>query len=123
LPWFSSVKLGPHQERLRQLLETEDADEPWKYGCLSYRITHADPSVASGFVAGPLEGKFEGGRLCGFPISGMLWMFYIAGHPPPPAVEEGLLQKDGTMHVLQMSFEDVAMKYWPPGPGNAPRSQ
>lgn len=58
LPTYSEVSLGPHQERLRQLLLERDPGDVWQYPIFAYAVIHHQTKRLSKFV--------EDKNLCNF---------------------------------------------------------
>ena len=62
--FFRCVKLGPHQERLREMLHAEDPSEPDEYGCLITPLLPEKEIAMESIVAMPFLTRTDGHNGC-----------------------------------------------------------
>jgi hypothetical protein len=102
--FFSKVTLGPHAERLREMLLAEDPGEPWEYGCLTIGIHRQGTMVP--VIVQPTPVKILDSKGVRFTFGGYFWAYRIAGHRPiQPGFTEAVLQRSGRLAVKFESLE------------------
>lgn len=107
LQQFSNVNLGPHEEKLRCMIEKDDPGAPADYGCLIiFTPTYFD--LTSQMMMLPQETKFDGHRCYIFLMAGMTWVFFVSIHVRQLLhTEKMFLGLDG---VLPVMIENAASK-------------
>lgn len=96
--FFSKVTLGPHAERLRQMLLAEDPGEPWEYGCLTIGIHRQGTMVP--VIVQPTPVNIMDAKGIRFTFGGYFWAYRIASHRPiQPGFAEAVLQRSGRLAV------------------------
>lgn len=101
-PEFSRVNVGPHQEKLRELILNKDPGEPYEYGCLIIAPRSMN-KVLSKVILAPELIKVDGHRCCRFLFGSMFWLFFVSSHTKVLEHKNGFLLKNGTLPIL---FED-----------------
>lgn len=78
LPTFSEVSLGPHEDRLREMLLARDPGEFWQYPVAG--IVVLDPKTNRPFpmVSQALQGRMEGMRCYAVIYGGVQWWMGVA---------------------------------------------
>jgi len=106
LPYFRGVSLGQrHQERLRTMLASGNAGEPWEYGCIITRLEH-EGALFRDLISPPIWNKIEGHRVYRLAIAGFLFAYFVSNHEAD-LVAEGFLQKSGEIVVPREEVTDV----------------
>jgi hypothetical protein len=96
--FFSKVTLGPHAERIREMLLAEDPGEPWEYGCLTIGIHRKGNMVP--VIVQPTPVKILDAKGIRFTFGGYFWAYRIASHKPiQPGFTEAVLQRSGRLAV------------------------
>ena len=108
LPIFSKVRLGPHEETLRQRLVSEDPGAPSEYGCALYALTTPD-GVDQGLIVAPTLCRMEAIHTYHFVFGGLIWLFFVSSHAPSRHATEGFVQRNGRFAFLAM--ESMGPKY------------
>ncbi|MHB9099504.1 MAG: hypothetical protein ACYC5X_16950 [Syntrophales bacterium] len=107
LQQFSNVNLGPHEEKLRCMIEKDDPGAPAEYGCLII-FTPSYFDLTSQMMMLPQETKFDGQRCYVFLMAGMTWVFFVSSHVRQLLhTEKIFLGLDG---VLPVVIENTASK-------------
>jgi len=102
LPIFKNVSLGPHEDRMRQMILDSNPDEPMKYPCVlaSYRNLKEAPFQ---FIGQPGLVKGSDGFKYLFMIGGVLYIFYVSHHNIPDWVHNCVINKKGELKFLHMT--------------------
>ncbi|WP_306476596.1 hypothetical protein [Methyloversatilis sp.] len=104
LPTFSQVQLGPHEERIRTMLLTEDPGSTTTYGCIMFMLVHGHERVQDLLVP-PTWARFVGQKSYRFVFGGLVFLYLVSSTKPPSFVADHLLQERGTaiVKLQQMS--------------------
>jgi hypothetical protein len=113
-PHFSAVALGPHEERVRQMLAAGNPGDPWKYGCIIAALRQ--PASLQGMVKFPGQLRIEGHYAYHFVVWGLVWFFVVSSHTDHFRGKGSFLSKSGDLpiHVssktAQAFLTDMARK-------------
>lgn len=100
-PEFAAVTLGPHAERLRQMLLAERPGDANEYGCTI--LFPPDPVAQELFrhaIGAPTAGRFQSHHVYRFLVGMLCWMFTVSNHMrelPPGYFSLG---EDGTLRFF-----------------------
>ena len=104
---FSNVNLGPHEEKLRCMIEKEEPGAPADYGCLII-FTPSYFDMTSQMMMLPQETKIDGHRCYIFIMAGLTRVFFASSHSKQlPNKEKMFLGLDGVLPVI---IEDIASR-------------
>jgi len=103
-PFFSQVVLGPHQEKLRVLIDTDDPGTPWRYSCLMFTLIY-EGKIQDDLIMQPVMIRCDGVSACRFVFGGHVWVYFVANHQTPSRLERFSLQPSGelTIHMTNMA--------------------
>lgn len=114
--FWKDVRLGPHQERLREMLLREDPGQPHEYACAISRIP---PSAAplSRAVVQPFAKKIGGHTWYDFFARGYSWLYIVSSHSKDILEHRSFLSERGELPIISdatSSIEDrsAAMGRW-----------
>lgn len=94
--YFERVQLGPHQERIRRML---DAGEPGPfdvYPCIFFGL-NSEPGETPGLMIQPDKGKIWGHTTYHFVLPGLKLAFFISSHRFGKPQNRFVLQEDGSL--------------------------
>lgn len=94
LKFFEKVKLGPHEEVIRQLLLTEDPGPSKKYGCLMFGVRHRDAAFTQ-LIMQPGRTRVHGQQAYRFMFGGFIWAYVVSSQEFPAPHNQALLQPNG----------------------------
>lgn len=103
---FSRVNLGPHAERLREMLRRENPGRQTDYPCLIFGITAQGKSMPD-FIDQPTRVRLNGINCYRFIFCGLVWVFFVANHPPNQLVRRHVLTETGGLVIWIKPFEDL----------------
>ena len=106
LPFFSTVNLGPHQERLRKLLHAGDVGVPWQYGCLMCSILYSS-ELQKDVIVQPTWTRIAGVFGYRFVCGGFAWVFCVANHPTYTGIETASLDPNGILRILKTDLSSA----------------
>jgi hypothetical protein len=97
-PLFREVRLGPHEERIRQMLLNGEPGEQLKYPCVM--VTH--PHLKD-IVTQPSRSRVNGGHVYKFLIGGIIYIFFISKHAIPPDLMDVPISPKGEIKIIYSS--------------------
>jgi len=98
-PLFSEVRLGPHEERIRQMLLKEDPGDRLIYPCLIMTYLH-QKGYPRDVVAQPSRSRINSGYVYKFLIGGMIYVFFISKHIIPGELKDVFINPKGEMKII-----------------------
>lgn len=100
-PIFQDVKLGPHENVIREMIINEDPGDYKKYPCIM--ITYINvKKLPHQLIGQPILSR-EGGTYTYFLlIGGVLYIYFISQHNIPAWVYECVLNSNGEMRIVHM---------------------
>jgi hypothetical protein len=103
---FSSVSLGPHQERLRVLLHDGNPAEPTTYPFFAV-IPTISGDIQQDFILQPEWIRIDGHRLYRVVVGGILYFFGVNSAVIRSEWRPALLAKSGTWRLLFSEVRDI----------------
>ena len=80
LPTFAEASLGPHEERLRQMILARDSGEQWQYPIFGLALLHHKTRAIVQLVSQVQQGHFGGQRCYAICYAGVQWWIGVASH-------------------------------------------
>ena len=103
---FEKVKLGPHQECLRQMILHGKPGAPAEYGFFLTVLVH-EKEVLPDLMASPTPARLHG-RICyRFVFGGLVWLFTVTRSLPSSPVRDAFLSRGGRMLMLVTELKDI----------------
>ena len=95
------INLGPHAEKMREMLLNEKPGEIYNYGVIIYLFPKTS-KVMKGLIISPelLHQKVEGNRIYRAIFNGLLWVYFISSHSKYFTKQEFFLSKEGTLPII-----------------------
>jgi hypothetical protein len=87
---FEHVKLGPHEEKIRLILQSENPGAPHNYPCLVFPLLFNGEHF-KGYMVEPTFAKIEGHKCYRFVFGGFVFMIFVSSHRLPSKFEKILL--------------------------------
>lgn len=106
LPTFQEVSLGVHEERIRQMLLTEDPGKDWEYPILGFAVLNKN-NVEKRLISQPIGGRHEGHHAYGQIYGGVMWWILVSSHRNISFCRAGL-QPTGDIEILAEPWEEIA---------------
>lgn len=107
LEMFGLVTLGTrHEERLRQILVTEEPPEKGCYPVLMTVVTIGDKLIED-FIVPPSLVKADGQHFYRCVINGIQYLFAVGSRRLDPEMEERALGEDGVLDLVLLSSEEL----------------
>jgi|RhiMetdeSRZDD1v2_1073273.scaffolds.fasta_scaffold69486_4 hypothetical protein len=98
-PLFREVRLGPHEERIRQMLLNSDPGEYLKYPCVMMTYRHLKDWPVD-IVTQASHSRANGGHVYKFMVSGMLYIFFISDNAIPTALMDVPINRKGEIKII-----------------------
>lgn len=103
LPAFKQVSLGPHEERLRRMIQKEDPGPSSVYPFMMSPVVY-DGIIQTDFIMQPTWTRADGHLGYRFVFGGIAWIFVVSSHLPPKIFCSATLSQVGetTMLISEM---------------------
>ncbi len=107
LPQLTGARLGPHREKLRVLLSTENPGDYTLYACAMTEVS-LNGVVLHQWIIPPKRSRSpEGDIIWNMVIGGYLMSFYVTNHRIPWQVEPMLLNDKGSLGVYLSDVRNI----------------
>jgi len=104
LQHFSNVKLGPHEDKIRNMLINNDPGEPHKYGCIMVLPTNL-PKGFEQLIIMPGMMRHDKHRCYYFFLNGYYWLYFVSSHTYKIPVQKYFLLKQNILPIPLTSNE------------------
>lgn len=94
---FQKVSLGPHEEKVRQMLFNSDPGEPEQYPCLMVGIISKGSPLQP--IISPDETEFDGLLCYRFVMAGLMWIFLVPSAEPAAPWMQNIIKKNGQIKL------------------------
>ncbi len=108
LPTYAEVFLGPHQEKLRQLLLNKDPGKYWQYPIFGYAVVHHKTNRLIPMVSQAQQSSYGGHRCYGIMYGGAEWWICVSSHRNYE-FEKIALQPNGRMPFHAVPWNEVSV--------------
>jgi hypothetical protein len=114
---FSNVKLGPHEDKLRSMLDKSNPGAPADYGC-NIILTPSHFNLTSKMMMLAQETKFDSHCCYMFMMAGLTWVFFVSSHTTQLRNKNKMfLAHDGVLPILiednvSKSFFEKSVAEW-----------
>ena len=105
---YAEVSLGPHEEKLRQLLLNRDPGEHTQYPIFGYAVVHHKTKRLIPIVSQAQQSSFGGQRCYGMMYGGAEWWICVSSHRNIE-FERAALQSDGRMPFHAVPWNEVSV--------------
>lgn len=94
---FSSVRLGPHEERLRKMLLSGDPVNPQQYGCIVSLLLENERKPVDQIIMAPEPFRFANHRWYRFVFSFAVWAYVVSSHTKNFRESIGFVNREGRL--------------------------
>jgi len=106
LPFFSQVKLGSHEEPMRQMILNEDPREIETYPFMLSPVIFED-EVLTDLIIQPSWARLQGIYSYRFVFGGIVWVYLVSSQKPPSFILEATISPDGTTTMLEKDITSM----------------
>lgn len=110
LDMFKDVSIGKHEDFIKSMIWNGNAGEEDDYPIIFLSANH-DKDVPKDFIIQPRTEKLYGHHIVTFPITGMLYVFFVSSHQKPDKVLERTLKKNNTV-IFERTPAGQGMDYF-----------
>jgi len=108
LPTFAEVKLGKHEQRIREMLISQDPGKDWEYPVLGFAVLNGRGEVERRFISRPIAGRYEGQLAYGQIYGGAMWWILVSSHRNELFCQAGL-QPSGRMIFVAEPWSEIGV--------------
>lgn len=103
---FAQVNLGPHEEKIRLMLYTENPGQASDYGCLMSVILETE--LLHKVLQSPTRFKLFTHTAYKFAVGNLTWVFVVTRHKIPSPMQGLFLQESGLLRVMLSRYDEQA---------------
>jgi hypothetical protein len=92
------ISLGPHEERMREMLISQDPGPPYKYGCMMFFVPDYTETLSGGLFP-PDAFKMGGHRCYRCIFAGLFWVYFVSSHTHEIPYDKLMLSTEGRLPV------------------------
>lgn len=107
LPMFKHIDLGPHEERLRVILLSDNLALPLGYPCVVIPLLFEGEHFRD-YIVEPTPGRIEGHKCYRFVFGGFVFMFFVSNHNLPAKFERTVLADSGPVFLYPTELAEFA---------------
>lgn len=106
LPTFDFISLGPHENKIREMIINGDPGLSTRYHIFAYAVIKKEKSLVQQLITRPIKSNIEGHTVYSLMFSGCMWNYLISNHASPK-MEKVALTKEGKMHLTAVQWEKL----------------
>jgi len=106
LSFFANIKLGSHEDKIRQMLIKDDPGRPDQYGCAIFGLFLGKGQAFDAIIT-PGVGRVSGHRTYKFIFGSCLWFFVVSSHSISSDYSESFLTTDGTLELISLPARNI----------------
>ena len=100
-PEIKRISLGPHSEKMRNMLYTGNPGEIYEYGVVIYLFPQSSKEMKDLVVSPELsEKRIERNRIYRAIFNGLFWTYFISSHSKSYSFKEHFLSKEGVLPII-----------------------
>lgn len=103
---FSQVKLGPHEEKLRKMVQDENPKERHDYPFLLSPIVHEN-EIVEALIVPPTFTRLAHHMAYQFVLGGIAWVFVVSSHKAPKEFVAASIGKNNELAMLPLPLTDM----------------
>jgi hypothetical protein len=107
LQFFEKVTLQLHEEKIRELILTENPSKPDEYGFFLAPLVDNGRDLEDLMVQ-PTRSRLGGHYCYRFVFGGILWIFIVSSHQTPEVFQQAFVNPSGEMLMLVSELSDMA---------------
>ncbi|MDO8941470.1 MAG: hypothetical protein Q7U98_20115 [Methylicorpusculum sp.] len=104
--FFSNVSLGNHEDKIRELILSNNPGLTWQYGCFMIGLL-ADDVLLTDLIIQPERLKHQGDTVYRFVFGGFVWIYFVSNRTPPIQALRAFLNPAGNIPILMKNIENL----------------
>jgi hypothetical protein len=108
LEFFSEVSLGPHEDKIREMILTNDPGPSDMYGVVPFALID-DRKIQSDLIIQPSRTKLYGHVGYRFIFGGFMWAYLVSGHSAPKEMKPLFLKEDNTLCIIKGDYRECGI--------------
>jgi len=100
-PEIKKNSLGPHSEKIREMIYTGNPGEVYEHGAVIYFFPQSSKGMKDLIVTPELsEKRIEGNRIFRAIFNGLFWTYFVSNHSQYYTFKDHFLSKDGILPII-----------------------
>ena len=105
--FFSGVNLGPHEDRIHDMLINKNPGKADDYPCLILRIIDDKKKTLGDMIIDPTWNKYENHKSYQFIFGCFAWIYFVSSHKKPMEITKLCLNPKGHFHIYDFEFSKM----------------
>jgi len=105
-PLFSRVNLGPHEEKIKDMIYSNNPGKQFDYPCIMFGL-FSEIGSHKNFIDQPRKIHIDGQITYRFVFLGYMWSFYVSSHKSVKLINEVALNMNGEIIIGRCPFEEL----------------
>lgn len=106
--FFENVKLGPHEDIIREMFLNNKPGNQLKYPCLIMTYLNLDKPPKE-LVTQPTQARINGGYIYKFLIGGMIYIYFVSDHIIPNFLKRVSINSKGEIKIIHTKYDQAKM--------------
>lgn len=107
LQFFEHVSLGPHEEKIRQMLLSQSPGGAEEYGVMTWAL-HLEGEHLKDFLVEPTYQRYDGRKCYRIVASGFLFYVFVCSHRPAEKTRIRLLSPSAPVSSVDMEIREIS---------------
>lgn len=103
LEFFDKVCLGPHEDKIREMILTNDPGPSDRYGIVPFALID-DHKIQSDLIIQPSRTKLYGHVGYRFIFGGFMWVYLVSSHSAPKEMKPLFVMEDNSLCIIKGDF-------------------
>jgi hypothetical protein len=103
---FEQVQLGPHEEKLREMILNQEPGCEHQYPFMLSPIMHKN-EVVEALIVAPTWTRLENHFAYRFVFGGIAWVFVVSSHKLPKSIIEASINREGRLTMIPWELTDM----------------
>ena len=108
---LKGADLGPHLERLREMLVNKDPGYELDYPCTVTEVG-LNGVPLHGWILPPKRSRPHGHIVWNITLGRFLFCYYVSSHGPPEGIQPIFLSRSGTMGIYRADLREIPSLMW-----------
>ncbi|MDD5557884.1 MAG: hypothetical protein PHN82_11670 [bacterium] len=104
--FFQDVDLGPHEDKIRNMLLKEEPGAPEQYGFLCVAPLFDDNSLGD-WIVQPHCTRLEQHKVYRALFGGLLYLYFVSSHKVNKIIKERFIQKNGDWSIMIETIRNI----------------
>ena len=107
LEFFKNVSLGPHNNKIRDMIYNENPGNKYEYPCSMFIMLMEDRNILDGLIYPPEMMRIDGYRAFRFIFGGCFWVYFVSKNARGISYPELVIDEEGKVKIPLIKALDM----------------